>query len=258
MSWYLPGVVRRIARKWLLDWRALPERARHAWWKRLGWGLLAASILSLLLMAATRQLEGSGALQAEEAILARIGDIDLISFNDAIWLDVFGNGFALTALIVASAGIAASLHRPLVSVALLLGYGSLFLPVLIGWLTWQRDRPTLIADGLGSPGASISSFPSGHLVQAIVAFGLLIYLWIRSTRAPLERGLAAVVFLLLIAAASVSRLRLGAHWPSDMAAAALIGFFWLGAVIHALRSAERLAPAPAAASVPRSHRDVRA
>lgn len=118
MSWYLPGVVRRIARKWLLDWRALPERARHAWWKRLGWGLLAASILSLLLMAATRQLEGSGALQAEEAILARIGDIDLISFNDAIWLDVFGNGFALTALIVASAGVAASLHRPLVSVAL--------------------------------------------------------------------------------------------------------------------------------------------
>ena len=41
-----------------------------------------------------------------------------------------------------------------------------------------------------------------------------------------------------VGAAVVARLRLGAHWPTDIAAAALLGTAWVAVLILALRRAE--------------------
>jgi membrane-associated phospholipid phosphatase len=194
----------------------------------------------------TRYLESAALLDAEATVLAAVEELGWISFNDAIWLDVFGNGFALTSLVIFSAAVATNHRRPLVAASLVLGYASLFFPVITGWLVWARPRPTLIADGIGSPGASLGSFPSGHLVQAIVAFGMLAFFWARESPARSERTLVAVLFLLVVATTTLARLRLGAHWPSDMVAAGVIGAAWLAAVLRAcLRAERRCAPGAA-------------
>jgi membrane-associated phospholipid phosphatase len=238
VNWYLPGAVWKLVLVWLGDWKDVPAASRRTWWVSLGWGLLATVALTLLLVLKTRSLERGGWLESESAALVALEAAELISFNDAIWLDVFGNGFVLTAMISVSAGIAAFRRRPLFAIALALGYASLFIPVVIGWLAWGRTRPTIIASGIGSPGALLSSFPSGHLVQAIVAFGILCYLWLRNGRSFGERSLTCILYLLLVFTVALARLRLGAHWPSDMIAAAIIGFFWLAMVVRALRAAE--------------------
>jgi len=108
--------------------------------------------------------------------------------------------------------------------------------VLLGWHTWDRPRPHLIAGGLASPG--FHSFPSGHISQVVVSYGLFVYLWARATRSRSERAVAVLLLLALVAVVGLARLRLGAHWPSDIVAGALIGAAWLASVIAALRAAE--------------------
>jgi membrane-associated phospholipid phosphatase len=245
VSWYLPSAIWKLVLVWRSDWLNLPTAARRDWWVSLGWGLLATQLLTIALVLLTRRLEQGGWLEGEEAALVALEATEIISFNDAIWLDVFGNGFVLTAMMFVSAGFAAIRRRPIVSIALVLGYASLFIPLVSGWFVWGRMRPSVIASGMGSPGGSISSFPSGHLLQAIVAFGILFYLWLRSGRSIGERSLTCALYLLLVCTVALARLRLGAHWPSDMAAAAIIGFFWVAMVVRALRAAESAARASA-------------
>lgn len=77
----------------------------------------------------------------------------------------------------------------------------------------------------GVPLLGDNSMPSGH---AATAFALLtVLLW---TGPPACRRAAPALGLLAVAAAvSVSRMAVGAHWPSDVAAGALIG--WVGALL---------------------------
>jgi len=77
------------------------------------------------------------------------------------------------------------------------------------------------------------SFPSGHVIHAVVIFGLVPFLlWILTNRSELLR-LGFVVFAVVVLSVALSRVRLGAHWPSDV----IVSFF-IGASL--LIGAERL------------------
>ncbi len=72
-------------------------------------------------------------------------------------------------------------------------------------------------------GTALGSFPSGHVIHAVVLFGLVpMLLWVVTNRRSLLRfGFA--VFALGVSAVAISRVSLGAHWPSDVIVSVFIG-----------------------------------
>jgi len=74
-------------------------------------------------------------------------------------------------------------------------------------------------------------FPSGHAMNSFIFYGLTAYFTFHFTR---NRGLSvlvAIFFTLLILLIGFSRLYLGVHYPSDVLAGFIAGFWWLTTAI---------------------------
>lgn len=97
-------------------------------------------------------------------------------------------------------------------------------------LHFRRVRPDLPWAFVHEPSYS---FPSGHSVLAVVVYGSLIFLGMRHLRRDWERVAVCVVAGALILGIGVSRIYLGVHYPSDVAAGYFVGAVWLGAVVWA-------------------------
>jgi membrane-associated phospholipid phosphatase len=112
------------------------------------------------------------------------------------------------------------------------GLGSaanLLLKVLVG-----RPRP---ADMLVTVARAYSreSFPSGHVFFFVEFFGFLFFLAYVLLKPGWVRRGSLVVLGGLVALAGVSRVYLGAHWPSDVVGAYLAGGIWLVLMIEVYR-----------------------
>jgi undecaprenyl-diphosphatase len=80
-----------------------------------------------------------------------------------------------------------------------------------------------------------NSFPSGHVEFFVTFFGFLFFLgYVLLKRNRLRRA-ALIVLGLLIALIGVSRIYMGAHWPSDTVGAYLSGGVWLMLMIEVYR-----------------------
>jgi len=80
-----------------------------------------------------------------------------------------------------------------------------------------------------------SSFPSGHVLTYVGVYGWLAIVAQRLVRPPRLRRLVVAALTTLIAAVGPSRIYLGHHRPSDVAASYLLGSSYLAALFLAYR-----------------------
>ena len=235
-GWLVVRGLRRTTAALVAGLRAQPRTAVNGWWIGLSLLLAGGSAMVLALCALAAAAARDGRL-AWEAGVAEGANRWPLGFGQALILDALGSPLLLVPLVLAAAGAAALAGRPLRALTFLASYFVLSLPVVLGWLAWRRARPTAVLDGMASPG--FSAFPSGHVAQAASVYGLLALVWMASTPHRGERALAGVAALAATALVAAARLRLGVHWPTDLAAGAVLGTGWALASAWMLRAAER-------------------
>ena len=86
---------------------------------------------------------------------------------------------------------------------------------------------------------STFSFPSGHCTFTMCFFGILIYLVYQQVKSDFWRNCLILVFGVWIFMMGVSRMWLGAHFPSDVLAGMFLGFFFTNLFIILDKSISR-------------------
>lgn len=89
--------------------------------------------------------------------------------------------------------------------------------------SYERSRPA-INEAIDATGFS---FPSGHALGALVFYGFVAYLVVRSSRRKALKILAPIISAILIILIGTSRIYLNAHFPSDVVAGYIVGTIWL-------------------------------
>jgi undecaprenyl-diphosphatase len=121
------------------------------------------------------------------------------------------------------------------------------------WLTRHRWSVSLLAigyiggwilnkvlkDSLGRPRPSVVegvdivhslSFPSGHAMTSLIAYGAVAYLVARLEPKPVMRRFTWTLAVVIVLAIGTSRMYLGVHYPSDVLGGYLAGLAWLAFV----------------------------
>jgi len=122
--------------------------------------------------------------------------------------------------------------------------GGLTLNVLMK-LAFHRARPVL-----DDPLLTLTSysFPSGHVAGSTLMYGLIVAWTFTRTRRPLVRAAVAVAAASAIAIVAFTRMYLGVHYLSDVAAAFAEGVAWLALCLGALAAFWGRAPLAAGAA----------
>ncbi len=232
--WLSAQTATNVTQRFWHSAKAIPAKAWQRWAITLAIGL---GLCMLIMFVVTRWAMNAESLQAwDEQMLLKIVKHFPMSFNKGVTWQSPGNLVGMLPVVIAFAALTSWFSRPLIAATTAIAYVLQFAIVWVGWGIWNRDRPDLVADGLAAPG--LHSFPSGHATVVTVVYGFLFYLWFRSSRSWLERLMVIVFALVWIGLISMSRLVVGAHWPSDIIAGLTIALLWLVFVILAVRQAE--------------------
>lgn len=87
----------------------------------------------------------------------------------------------------------------------------------------HRDGPS-VTDLLTNPTTlGLNSFPSGHMVRTVVAYGLIAFVIRRLASGRAARSVAMPVAIALIVIEAFDRLYLDVHWESDVIGGLLLG-----------------------------------
>ncbi|MFL5581520.1 MAG: phosphatase PAP2 family protein [Gemmatimonadaceae bacterium] len=105
-------------------------------------------------------------------------------------------------------------------------------------LYFHRPRPQVFEWGTQ---AMSSSFPSGHAMSATIVYLTVAYLAARLQKRRWARWLTMLVALAFVVLISLTRVYLGVHYPSDVAAGALVGLSWAGFCMATLEAVQRFA-----------------
>src|SRR5215469_3521135 len=150
------------------------------------------------------------------------------------WVSLAGNGSTPFILVIVTAVV--MLFARLRIEAAICCIGAALGSILDTLLKEISDRPrpaSSLVQVLGH--YTHESFPSGHVFFYVEFFGFLLFLSLLYLKPGWRRGIILTLLILLIALVGVSRVYLGAHWPSDVAGAYLGGGIWLWLMIAVYR-----------------------
>ncbi len=107
--------------------------------------------------------------------------------------------------------------------AFCLGFGTLFVYLFNEFvkLLYQRPRPT---ESLRWMHEASTSFPSGHAMTSMFAYGFILYFLLRSHRPKKEKIMGSVILTAIIVIVCITRLGLGVHYFSDVIGGLFLGF----------------------------------
>lgn len=229
-QWQLLRAIIYLRTTFQRGWQRQPQ-AWRPWLATLALGWPLVAILMIALARLMQQLDGSQLLAWEEPWMVRLLQRSPLSIVAALWLELPCHTISVLFMVALAAVIAIYREEPYAAMTVSFGVGLMVCIVLIGWQVAQRPRPDLVLDGALAPG--FHSFPSGHIAHGTVLYGLLAYYWIRATQRWGERLLAIGLTTLVLGAVGIGRLLVGAHWPTDVIGALVIGGAWLGVLILA-------------------------
>jgi undecaprenyl-diphosphatase len=152
-----------------------------------------------------------------------------------IELTALGTGVVIAMIVfVGSMFLWLNKHKHSALLLIIASFGGIVLNNLLK-LGFDRPRPQIFEWGTY---AMSSSFPSGHAMSSVIVYGTVAYLAARLQQRAASRlltlGFAATIILLIC----VSRLYLGVHYPSDVAAGLIIGIAWAGFCMAVLEAAQ--------------------
>jgi membrane-associated phospholipid phosphatase len=233
--WNAIVVGKEVSARFRAGWRAAGSVGRGRWFRTILIGTIALGALLAGAAEYGKNRIGIGAMPGERALDAHLLQTLPFGFATALWIQTVGTDIPLMMVIFIVGGMLAWHGYALEAVTLLLAWVLVYVVVDTAWLIWHRARPDLVGAGLAAPG--FSSFPSGHTAKALAVYGVLAYLWARMTTSVIERVVVFVIALALGALAGLGRLRMGAHWPSDIIGGYIVGVLMLSILILALSQA---------------------
>ncbi|HEU4651568.1 MAG TPA: phosphatase PAP2 family protein [Croceibacterium sp.] len=134
-----------------------------------------------------------------------------------------GSVAVLTIITTLAAGYLVAAKKPMLASFMV---GAVAGGALISTLLKQayaRARPDIVAHLVGTDSAS---FPSGHAMNSAVTFLTLAVLLARAEKSVAVRRYLISIAIGLTLVIGFSRLYLGVHWPTDVAAGWIVGALW--------------------------------
>ena len=187
-----------------------------------------------------------GATQAADDAIMRWMGAHRITWLEHAFAQITLLGTGIVVLMVV--GVAAlflwlTRHRYSASLLLVATAGGIVLNNLLK-LAFDRPRPQLFP---WAASALSSSFPSGHAMSATIVYVTVAYLAARLQHRRGARWATMAVALVVVLLVCASRVYLGVHYPSDVAAGIVIGLAWAALCLAALEAIQivgaRRAPA---------------
>lgn len=182
----------------------------------------------------------SGATQAfDERVLLWIKNLRS-QHADTLMLELTALGTGMVVLMIsgiASLFLALNKHKYSALLLAVATIGGLALNSVLK-IGFNRPRPEVVEWGTQ---VFSSSFPSGHAMSAAIVYSTVAYLAARLQTRLWSKLLTMFAAFLIIILICVSRLYLGVHYPSDVAAGVTIGLAWAGFCMATLEGIQRFA-----------------
>jgi membrane-associated phospholipid phosphatase len=119
---------------------------------------------------------------------------------------------------------------------------------------FARSRPSVVDPLLSETGYS---FPSGHAMLSLIAYGMLTYFGILALQTWRARTTVVFVAVMLVVLIGISRMYIGVHYFSDVVAGFSAGGMWLSALITGMETIRRRNSAQYTKPPPSHHRHLR-
>lgn len=169
-------------------------------------------------------LEADELIRLDEDINQRIGPIRTDGMiNTFIWITDLGGSVTLVAVALVTTGLLWAHRRRYMIAPLWLTILGSQITTYAGKYVLARQRPEFVTE----IAAATPSFPSGHATSAMAVYGFIAYILARDLKTTRQRFEMIYWTAVVISLIGFSRMLLGLHYASDVAAGFLVGVFWM-------------------------------